>query len=56
MDLPTIKNHIGGQWLTSQSTNALDVRNPATDEVLAHVPLSTADEVQAAVGRGACCF
>ena len=49
MEPATIKNHIGGQWLTSQSTNALEVRNPATDEVLAHVPLSTADEVQAAV-------
>lgn len=49
MEPQTIKNYIGGHWVASQSTNTLNVHNPATNEVMARVPLSTADEVQAVI-------
>lgn len=45
----TLKNYIGGEWVASTSSELLDVHNPATDEVIARVPLSTADEVNRAV-------
>jgi malonate-semialdehyde dehydrogenase (acetylating)/methylmalonate-semialdehyde dehydrogenase len=44
-----LKNYIGGEWVASTSGELLDVHNPATDEVIARVPLSTADEVDRAV-------
>ncbi len=47
---PTIlKNYIGGEWVASTSPELLDVHNPATDEVIARVPLSTVAEVDRAV-------
>jgi malonate-semialdehyde dehydrogenase (acetylating) / methylmalonate-semialdehyde dehydrogenase len=45
----TLKNFIGGQWLTAKGSGLLDVTNPATGEVLARVPLSGRVEVEAAV-------
>src|SRR6478672_9781189 len=42
-------NYIGGQWTPSGSTGELDVTNPATNEVLARVPLSTAADLDTAV-------
>jgi acyl-CoA reductase-like NAD-dependent aldehyde dehydrogenase len=45
----TIHNYIGGRWVPAESKDALEVRNPATDEVLALVPLSGDAEVGAAV-------
>lgn len=45
----TMKNYVNGMWIESQSPNTLDVRNPATGEVIAKVPLSTRDEVNRAV-------
>ena len=44
----TIKNYINGSWLDSSSTESLPVMDPATGEAIAQVPLSTAEEVQAA--------
>lgn len=44
-----VKLLIGGEWVDSQSSEWLEVVNPATQEVLAHVPLATAAEVDAAV-------
>jgi len=49
MSQKILKNYIDGEWLASQSPNSLEVRNPATDEVIAKVPLSTVDEVNQAV-------
>jgi malonate-semialdehyde dehydrogenase (acetylating)/methylmalonate-semialdehyde dehydrogenase len=43
------QNFIGGELRDSQSSDWLDVTNPATGEVLAQLPLSTADEVEEAV-------
>src|ERR671915_1108705 len=44
----TMKNWIGGEWVAAQTGEFLDVPNPATEEVLAKVPLSTAADVDAA--------
>ncbi|HEX9018603.1 MAG TPA: aldehyde dehydrogenase family protein, partial [Anaerolineaceae bacterium] len=43
-----LKNYINGTWCESTATQYLDVHNPATQEVLACVPLSTAAEVDQA--------
>ncbi|SDP09773.1 methylmalonate-semialdehyde dehydrogenase [acylating] [Paenibacillus sp. yr247] len=45
----TLKNLIGGQWVESCSTQADAVMNPATEEILAYVPISGKDEVDLAV-------
>jgi betaine-aldehyde dehydrogenase/aminobutyraldehyde dehydrogenase len=42
------KNFIGGEWLDSDG-GTMEVFNPATGEVIAEVPRSTADDVQRAV-------
>jgi len=38
-------NYVNGEWKLSTSVHTLDVVNPATQEVIAHVPLSTAEEL-----------
>ncbi|WP_444940604.1 CoA-acylating methylmalonate-semialdehyde dehydrogenase [Microbulbifer sp. ZKSA004] len=40
---------IGGEWIQSNSTEWLDVTNPATGNVLTQVPLSTQTELENAV-------
>jgi len=45
----TMKNYVGGRWTDADAEERLDVTNPATGEVLAQVPLSTAADVDAAV-------
>ncbi len=54
--IQTLRNYIGGQWVSAESTEVLEVRNPATDEVLAHVPLSSKADVDAAVERARAAF
>ncbi|HHH83607.1 MAG TPA: aldehyde dehydrogenase family protein, partial [Chloroflexi bacterium] len=49
MTIKALQNYIDGEWADSKSSRWLDVHNPATDEVIARVPLSSADEVHAAV-------
>lgn len=44
-----LKNYINGEWVESESKQLQDVVNPATQKVLARVPMSTEDEVNAAV-------
>ncbi|MBM4408619.1 MAG: CoA-acylating methylmalonate-semialdehyde dehydrogenase [Chloroflexi bacterium] len=41
----TLRNYIGGRWVEAAGAQLLDVPNPATEEILARVPLSTADHV-----------
>jgi len=43
-----LKNYINGEWVASSGQKA-DVINPATQKVLAKVPMSTKKEVDAAV-------
>jgi len=45
-----LRNYVDGRWMPSQSDRLLDVDNPATGQVIAQVPLSTAAEVGLAVG------
>lgn len=51
-----LKNYIDGEWVESKSKEMLDVRNPATAEVIARVPLSTTDEVGSAVRAAKAAF
>ncbi len=44
-----LANLVGGEWTPSNATESLPVTNPATGELIATVPLSTPDEVQAAI-------
>jgi len=44
-----LQNYIDGEWIESESDQILDVLNPATQKPLAKVPMSTKEEVDAAV-------
>jgi malonate-semialdehyde dehydrogenase (acetylating)/methylmalonate-semialdehyde dehydrogenase len=44
-----LKNYINGEWVESKSTKIKDIVNPATGEVIAQVPMSTPEEVKAAI-------
>ncbi|NQD67326.1 CoA-acylating methylmalonate-semialdehyde dehydrogenase [Bacillus haikouensis] len=48
-DVAVLKNFIGGKWVDSQSSQTVDVLNPATNEELARVPISTKGDVDRAV-------
>ena len=50
-----LKNYVNGQWVEADP-RTLDVRNPGTNEVLAHVPLSGADDVDRAVAAARAAF
>ena len=52
----TLKNYVGGRWTEATATATQEVRNPATDELLAHVPLSGAADVDAAVQAALAAF
>ena len=45
----TIQNYIGGRWVASDATRFGEVRNPATDTVIARVPLGGAADLDRAV-------
>jgi len=44
-----LQNFVGGHWIAVRASGRLDVTNPANGEVLAQVPLSGRDDVEAAV-------
>jgi malonate-semialdehyde dehydrogenase (acetylating)/methylmalonate-semialdehyde dehydrogenase len=44
-----IPNFIGGKWAHPRATECLEVRNPATGELLGYTPLSGAEDVDRAV-------
>lgn len=44
-----IKNYIGGEWVRSETAKYKEVRNPATNEVIAKVPMSTKKEAEGVV-------
>jgi malonate-semialdehyde dehydrogenase (acetylating) / methylmalonate-semialdehyde dehydrogenase len=48
-DTTVLKNFIDGQWVDSNSQQSLDVPNPATNELLARVPISSKEDVNLAV-------
>ena len=47
--VPDVKMLINGKFVESNSSHFEDVLNPATQEVLARVPFSTGDEIEAAI-------
>ena len=49
MNVDTLPNYIGGQWVPSRATAHVDVQNPARGVVIARTPMSTMTEVDAAV-------
>ncbi len=51
-----IKNYINGKFVESSSSTLLDVLNPSTGERIAQVPLSTGDELNAAVAAAKAAF
>src|SRR5579872_3474997 len=55
---PTIEiaNYAAGKWLRPSSVDSLPVLNPATNEVLAQVPLSSAAEVGAVIEAAEAAF
>ncbi len=52
----TLKNYIGGEWVEPTSDQSAEVINPATGEVIAHVPLSTKSDLDQAVEVAAAAF
>ncbi|WOK99383.1 hypothetical protein Cni_G08095 [Canna indica] len=46
---PSVRNLIGGEFVESKSKDRIDVINPATQEVVSRVPLTTNEEFKAAV-------
>jgi malonate-semialdehyde dehydrogenase (acetylating) / methylmalonate-semialdehyde dehydrogenase len=44
-----LENFVGGRWTASRADATFDVHNPATGEVIARTPLSTAADLDAAV-------
>lgn len=49
MEFGRLRNFINGEWKDSQSKEVFEIRNPALDEVIGEVPMSTAEEVAEAV-------
>ena len=44
-----LRNFVGGRWVESRAREFLDVYNPARGEVIARTPLSTGEDLDAAV-------
>jgi len=53
--VPLVKNYINGEWVDSKG-EILDVVNPATCQVIARVPVSTKEEINAAVEAAKAAF
>ena len=49
MNIETLTNFVDGRWTPSRASEFQDVHNPATGEVIARTPLSTAEDLDAAV-------
>jgi malonate-semialdehyde dehydrogenase (acetylating)/methylmalonate-semialdehyde dehydrogenase len=45
----TLRNYVNGEWVGARPTSTLEVTNPATGELLCHVPLSGAPDLDVAV-------
>jgi len=45
----TLQNYVGGRWMSAKASGLLDVTNPANGEVIARVPLSGKEDLEAAV-------
>src|ERR1700741_1129346 len=52
----TLSNYVGGAWAAPIASATQESRNPANGELLARVPLSGAEDVDAAVGAARAAF
>ena len=55
-DRETLQNFVNGDWIDSASSETLPVFDPATGKIITRVPLSTAEEVRAAVSQAQAAF
>src|SRR3979409_708253 len=55
-DVVTLDNFIGGQWVKARTTDFFDVHNPAVGDIIGRTPLSSPDDVDAAVQAAAQAF
>jgi malonate-semialdehyde dehydrogenase (acetylating)/methylmalonate-semialdehyde dehydrogenase len=55
-DVRVLRNYVGGRWIEATAGQTHEVRNPATDELLARVPLSGPADVDAAVAAAAAAY
>ncbi|MCM3691150.1 CoA-acylating methylmalonate-semialdehyde dehydrogenase [Neobacillus niacini] len=55
-DTTVLQNFINGAWVSSSSDQTLNVPNPATNELLAKVPVSTREDVNLAVAAAKVAF
>ena len=53
--VPLVKNYINGEWVDSKG-EIVDVVNPATNKVIAKVPISTKEEIDSAVDAAKAAF
>lgn len=51
-----VKNYINGRWVESKAKETRDVINPATSEVIAKTPMSTAEEANKAIEAAKAAF
>jgi malonate-semialdehyde dehydrogenase (acetylating)/methylmalonate-semialdehyde dehydrogenase len=49
MTVRNLKNYINGEWVEPENDGYLDVENPSTEEIIARVPLSTANAANEAI-------
>jgi len=56
VDVPKVKLLINGEFVDSNTTEWRDIVNPATQQVLARVPMATKQEVEAAIAAGRAAF
>jgi len=54
--MDVLPNFIANEFISSSSLETIPVKNPAFDTVIAHVPVSTEEEVQKAVEAGVTAF
>jgi len=54
--MKTLRNYVGGEWLSPAANAYLDITNPATGEQLGRVPLSGTREVEQAVAAAQTAF
>src|SRR4030095_328890 len=55
-EVKTYQMHINGEWVDSKSAKTFPVYDPASEEVLAHVPDASSDDVNRAVAAAKAAF
>jgi len=55
-DVVVLDNFIGGRWVKAHASKYFDVHNPAVGELIGRTPLSTAEDVDAAVAAATRAF